>query len=362
MNTGTSRRIDFHTCESPNIFVGGIPSELSPSDVLDYLAQFGRIETIEMPRDPVTKQWKGYAKARIQSEDGYLNLLSQENHWIKGFNLGVKPWVEKRDYLARKDELNKRKLFVKFMPVMSEQKLYNYFSQFGPLESVECKHDPETKKPRNFGFVVFKQEADAYAASLRSTCNTRNQRIWCELTTPKFILDKLGKDLNIPQEYVRDQKIPASQRKQKQNKQPRPSKKESAQAFKMTLTSLNEKKVIASLQREGSLASSSSIVSLLTPTRGIRPRTSKNTIAYEGRKRDFPLTSFESQQFHQYRDKSEQLGSLVRDRSKVGWSIVKEDHHFKPTSKRYPLSARFRITDNHSSGHNLLFRFSTCIQ
>ena len=47
-----------------------------------------------------------------------------------------------------------------------------------------------------------------------------------------------------------------------------------------------------------------------------------------------------------------------RARRKVGWTVALEEHHWKPTSKRYPPSARSRIADNHRAIHNLLFRLS----
>ena len=354
MNTGVSsksRQVNLRSCDFPNIFVGGIPSELSASDILDYLANFGHVGLFEMPRDPVTFKCKGYAKAHIRNHHGFEALRSQKAHWIKGFNIGIKPWVEKSEYLTFKDELNKRKLFVKFSPLMNEQKLYNYFSQFGPLASIECKRDPQTNKPRNFGYVVFDQEMDANAAALNGNLFSRKQMIWCELTTPKFILDKQGKE-------TRQEDLMRSQRNQTsctRKKQARNSKMDAHHAFKVTMASLNEKKCIASLGTEDNLESSSSIVSLqaFEPRKKVSRQPRKQKPGQQGL---LQKSSLKNDRAHKKEEHRRQPESSIQERRQVGWMLCSQDHHLKPTSKRYPLSSLYRIADNHSSGQNLHFR------
>lgn len=176
-------------CENPNIFIGGIHPSISPSDLFNYLGRYSRVKSFEMPMDFKTGGWKGYAKACLESDLGVKALLFHKVHKIKGHEIGIKPWIDKSDYLKSKDEQSKRKLFVKFQPIVSSQDLFLHFSKFGPIESIDCKVDPLTGEPRNFAYIVFENEEDAHNAANFGECSLGSPKIWCELTKPKYIMD-----------------------------------------------------------------------------------------------------------------------------------------------------------------------------
>ena len=176
----------------PNLFIGGITPLLGVFDIREYLSAFGSIEWLDMPQDPITLKWKGYAKARLASDEGLELLLSQASHYVKGIEVFIKPWVNKKEYLKSKDEVSRRKLFVKFQPMMTKGQLFRHFSRYGSIQNIELKFDPLTRQPRFFGYIVFQREEDAHYASIKGSISEKTQFIWCSLTTPKFILDKEG--------------------------------------------------------------------------------------------------------------------------------------------------------------------------
>lgn len=193
-----------NTIESPtlqtqaaNVFVGGITKMMKTEDILGYLQKFGEVQSFDMPINPETGEWKGYAKAYLPAE-GLSELLSIPVHRVKGSVLGVKPWVNKKDYLLNKDEINKRKLFVKFQPYMKAEQLRTHFSQFGTIQSIELKVDPITKKQRPFCFIIFTNEDGAVKACDHGNLNDSNQKITCELTTPRYIFEKGTKETSEP--------------------------------------------------------------------------------------------------------------------------------------------------------------------
>lgn len=335
--------------KSANVFVGGVVQHLTEADIYNYLAQFSPVANFEMPVDLPSGQWKGYAKAQLTSEEGLRRLLSLPSHKVCGATLGVKSWVNKKDYLATKDDTNRRKLFVKFHPLMSEGELLTYFERFGPIESIECKMDSKTQKPRHFGFIVFAREFDALQASIKGSCSTRHKRVSCELTTPKFLIDKKVKY------SLKDSKEPDLREHQLKSKESlamaQLSKQKYAQATR-TLATFNEVKTASLQEADYCPQNNGSIVldwakdsnqkiesSARFPSRNNRELTGPIRVGCHGTKERLPYSEV----------------------SLLGCNFVNRspdclDHNVKPTSKRYPQSAKSRIIKNHSFKANLYFR------
>lgn len=145
-----------------------------------------------MPRDLVTGGWRGYAKALIEPEECLSRLLLTATHVFNGHAIGIKKWIEKREYLTYKDQASKRKIFVKFQPCLTVPELYAHFSEFGRIESIECKCNPNTNMPRQFGYIVFEDEDCARDAASFGNVNSDSQKISCEMTKPKHIMDKMN--------------------------------------------------------------------------------------------------------------------------------------------------------------------------
>ena len=356
MNTGKTLPLEHQTCEFPNIFVGGISSELSPSEVREHLAQFGHIDRFEMPRDPVTKLWKGYAKVYIRKRQTYKALLSQESHWVRGFKIGVKPWVDISRYLSHKDDLNSRKLFVKYKPIMSEQQLYSYFSRFGPIASIDCKVDSETKKPRNFAFVVFDHDLDAQSAVMDGSVVSKSFQLWCTLTTPKYLMDR--RDLHDSRRnhnrYTYYQHGTSTKMRQPD------SYRVASHSSEMVLSSHVEIQSIVSPKRINDPIYTTSIELIEVPKSGNEDSLVKNPKPIPPIQLAFQQASItgNNQPSHLPGDNQGSNKDSDGARLKVGWTVALEEHHWKPTSKRCPQSARSQIADNHRAVHNLLFRLS----
>ena len=344
------RQANLNKYQVPNVFIGGITQDLTTDDVAQFLAQFSPVESFEMPIDPATQEWKGYAKAHLSSEEGIRLLLSLPSHWVKGIHLGVKPWINKKDYLASKDDMNRRKLFVKFHPLMNTGELFNYFSKFGDVESVECKLDPESKKPRHFGFIVFRQEYDAFQASMLGSISTKNQRIWCDLTTPKYIIEKKVKNQLREIDEQSDELHPPKTLENLSNSNLPRSKAAQAQC---TQTSLIDSRMAYPPRRTECLSNIASIVfdQAVNPAQRYAPFMLQISLPpqniYDGDCGPVKK-NFETQGL---REKGTCAKGLIVNRQ-----TGSVDHHLKPTSKSYPLSSRTCIIDNHSTVYNLLFR------
>lgn len=170
------------------VFLGGIPIDTNKQELLDFLQIYDEVEYLDIAREKNSMACKGFAKAILKTEQGLQRLLSVGRHTIRGLEIGVKKWSKKSDYLREKDEVSRRKLYVRYHPSYTKDDLILHFSIFGYIESIDIKTDPWTNEQRNFAYVVFKTEEEARRAAQNSSIADKSQYILCELTTPSFLM------------------------------------------------------------------------------------------------------------------------------------------------------------------------------
>lgn len=170
------------------VFLGGIPLNTTQQDIIEFLSPFDQVLRVDIARDKYTKELKGYAKAVLKTEEGIQRLLHNRFHTIHGLPIGVKRWTNKQDYLKEKDEISRRKLFVRHHSSYTPDSLFHHFSQFGQVVSIDTKTEHFTNKYRNFSYVIFKSEEEAYEAAFYGSVSDKSSYIHCEMTTPSHLM------------------------------------------------------------------------------------------------------------------------------------------------------------------------------
>lgn len=170
------------------VFLGGIPIDSTKNEVLAYLEQFDCVQKLDIPKDKSTKILKGYAKAVLKTSEGVDRLLAQPFHFLKKLQVSVKRWTNKKDYLRQKDKVSRRKLFVRFHPIYDCEGLLEHFSCFGTIENLDTKTDPLTNLDRFIAYVTFSTEEEAAKAAKYGIITDRERYIYCEITTPSYIM------------------------------------------------------------------------------------------------------------------------------------------------------------------------------
>lgn len=170
------------------VFLGGIPLDATRAEILEYLRGFDQVLHLEVAKDKKTKQLKGFAKAALKSSEGVDRLLVAPPLYLHGLEVGIKRWTNKSEYLKRKDQISKRKLYVKHHPSYNVQDLILHFSLFGTVCDIVEKTDHFTGQPRNFAYITFAKEEEAHAATQFGFINEKSQYIYCELTTPSYLM------------------------------------------------------------------------------------------------------------------------------------------------------------------------------
>ena len=174
--------------ERRTVFLGGIPLDATRYELIEYLSHFDKVIRVDIAKDKNTKIFKGYCKAVLETEAGVKRLISYPNHMIRGLHIGIKLWTNKMDYLKSKDEISKRKLFVRHHHHYKAADLYQHFSQFGRVENIDSKTEHFTNKHRNFSYVIFSSEQEALNAIAIANVEEKSNYIYCEFTTPSHLM------------------------------------------------------------------------------------------------------------------------------------------------------------------------------
>lgn len=231
------------------VFLGGIPLDTTYQELMGYLSQFDEIEDIDIAIDKNSKECKGFAKAVLKTDQGIHRLLSISHHVIRGLEIGVKQWTKKADYLKEKDEVTKRKLFVRFHPSYNKDDLALHLSMFGHIESLEVKTHPLTNEKRNFAYVIFRTKEEARKAVLYGSITEKHQFISCEFTTPSFLMKNDTRSTHCKTPTLKNLSIKNWQKRQESNLSLDPML--TFQADKRRCTKRNKKIAICSLNALG---------------------------------------------------------------------------------------------------------------
>lgn len=79
-----------------------------------------------------------------------------------------------------------RKLFVGGLPQeATDEDVKEYFGQYGEIENVNLKMDPQTGRSRGFAFIVFKDNATLNAASAQEAHVIKGKKVTCKKAEAK---------------------------------------------------------------------------------------------------------------------------------------------------------------------------------
>lgn len=175
---------------SQPIFIGGIPLETTMEQMYEYLEKFDEVVLLQMPVDKETNRIKGYAKAILKTEEGTQRIVNYKPHKIHGLEFGISSWVDKDNYLKKKDRICSRKAFIKFHYKLKADDIRNYMSGFGEIENLELKVDHYTKKPRYFGYVTYVDQKSAEAAVFQTNHIINGRWLTTESSKPTHLAKK----------------------------------------------------------------------------------------------------------------------------------------------------------------------------
>ncbi|KAH8547934.1 hypothetical protein BGW37DRAFT_508456 [Umbelopsis sp. PMI_123] len=180
--------------QSRTIYVGNLDSRVSDQQVQDVFASVGSVESLKImsPRKHTNYQYgqqAGFNYGFIEyTEAASAEKAINEFNGKKVFNHELKVnWAQGSNTGGKEDTSSHFHLFVgDLAPEITDEALNAAFSNFGPLTDAHVMWDQLSGKSRGFGFVVYKEKADAEKAlagmngqwlgSRAIRCNWANQK------------------------------------------------------------------------------------------------------------------------------------------------------------------------------------------
>ncbi|KAK8791867.1 hypothetical protein WA158_005244 [Blastocystis sp. Blastoise] len=172
------------------LFVGGLSYQTKDETFLQYFARFGFVKKAVIMKS-ADQSSRGFGF--VIFEDPYVAnyVVNLKDHIIDGRRVDIRwalskdqaPPPQQPDNIAR---ITVNKLFVGGLHFqVTKNDLYQYFRQFGEIDSCAVMIHHDSNKSRGFGFVIYKEEESVRRVLSISNHSIMDRKIEVKLAVPK---------------------------------------------------------------------------------------------------------------------------------------------------------------------------------
>lgn len=163
------------------MFVGGLSWDTVTEGLKDYFKQFGDVQDCTIKKDSKTNKSRGFGFVLFANKESVEKVLSTCEHLLDGRKIDPK-----RAEAIRKDG----KLFVGGIKTETDnEKIKEYFSNFGEIETMERPTDKTTGKNRGFCFITFKKDG-----VIRECCAESEHKLDGQTIDVKEAVNQMGRN------------------------------------------------------------------------------------------------------------------------------------------------------------------------
>ncbi|XP_067422593.1 heterogeneous nuclear ribonucleoprotein A/B isoform X1 [Emydura macquarii macquarii] len=167
--------------DAGKMFVGGLSWDTSKKDLKDYFTKFGEVADCTIKMDPNTGRSRGFGFILFKEAGSVDKVLEQKEHRLDGRLIDPK-----KAMAMKKDPV--KKIFVGGLnPEATEEKIREYFGEFGEIEAIELPMDPKTNKRRGFVFITFKEEDPVKKILEKKFHNVSGSKCEIKVAQPKEV-------------------------------------------------------------------------------------------------------------------------------------------------------------------------------
>ncbi|KAM6470286.1 heterogeneous nuclear ribonucleoprotein A/B isoform 1-T2 [Liasis olivaceus] len=167
--------------DAGKMFVGGLSWDTSKKDLKDYFTKFGEVTDCTIKMDPNTGRSRGFGFILFKEAASVDKVLEQKEHKLDGRVIDPK-----KAMAMKKDPV--KKIFVGGLnPEAAEDKIREYFGEFGEIEAIELPMDPKTNKRRGFVFITFKEEEPVKKILEKKFHNVSGSKCEIKVAQPKEV-------------------------------------------------------------------------------------------------------------------------------------------------------------------------------
>ncbi|RCI01915.1 hypothetical protein CU098_011493 [Rhizopus stolonifer] len=149
------------------IYIGNLDQRVTETMLHEIFETVGPVVSVKIVSVRRHASYAGVNYAFVEFADQKVaELAIQDMNGRKIFNYEIRAnWAQQSNHQAKEDTANHFHIFVgDIAPEITDEALYQVFSVFGSMSQAHVMWDPVSGKSRGFGFVAFRDKADAEQA------------------------------------------------------------------------------------------------------------------------------------------------------------------------------------------------------
>lgn len=178
------------------LFVGGIGWDTTEEKLKEHFEKYGQVKEAVIMRDKLTRRPRGFGFV-VFDDPSNVDSVIHDRHSIDGRTVEAKRALSREEQrtsqtpgrsIGGAGTYKTKKIFVGGLPTaLTEEEFREYFGTYGNVTDVVIMYDPNTKRPRGFGFITFDSETAVNKVLHKNFHDLNNKLVEVKPALPKEV-------------------------------------------------------------------------------------------------------------------------------------------------------------------------------